>query len=169
DSLPWAAATDRDDGSPRDPFADLPPLPDRFVFPRPPSGHVGVERQRRWPPSDAELRRRRAEQDQQEKAERAARALGVGPSHRHSAQKARTSERPNTVADPYIAPHHGESALGLTRTALCVEPRDGRLRVFMPPLYRIDAYLELVAAIEFTAKELGLPVQLEGYPPPRDP
>ncbi len=43
------------------------------------------------------------------------------------------------------------------RTALCAEPRDGRLYLFMPPLNRLDDYLELVAAIEATAARAALP------------
>ena len=67
------------------------------------------------------------------------------------------------------APAKGESAASLTRTALCAQPRDGVLYVFMPPLQSLDAYLELVAAIESSAVELDLRVVLEGYEPPSDP
>jgi uncharacterized protein (DUF2126 family)/transglutaminase-like putative cysteine protease len=55
------------------------------------------------------------------------------------------------------------------RTALAVEPRDGKLCVFMPPVERLEDYLELIEAAEATAAELGTPIRLEGYPPPHDP
>ncbi len=66
-------------------------------------------------------------------------------------------------------PGRFESAGQITRTAMCAQPRDGRLYIFMPPLERLEDYLELVAAVEATAAELRLPVVLEGYEPPRDP
>ena len=53
-------------------------------------------------------------------------------------------------------------------TALCVEAREGRLYIFMPPLTSLEHYLELVAAIEATAENLAMPVVMEGYEPPRD-
>ncbi|MDM0058105.1 transglutaminase family protein [Variovorax fucosicus] len=82
-------------------------------------------------------------------------------------------------------PLRGESAHWVTRTALCVEVRDPRrangpaaeklgsasgvLYVFMPPLKRLEDYLDLVAAVEATAAQLGVKIVMEGYPPPRDP
>ena len=55
------------------------------------------------------------------------------------------------------------------RTALTVEVRDGRLCVFLPPVASLDDYLELIAATEASAKQIGKPVHVEGYPPPHDP
>jgi len=82
-------------------------------------------------------------------------------------------------------PSRNESAHWITRTALCVEVRDPRrasgpkaeavgvksgvLYVFMPPLEKLEDYLDLLAAIEATAEELKIKLVLEGYPPPRDP
>jgi uncharacterized protein (DUF2126 family)/transglutaminase-like putative cysteine protease len=57
----------------------------------------------------------------------------------------------------------------LIRTAMCVEARGGKIHIFMPPLHSLEHYVELVAAIEETAKEQSVPVILEGYEPPRDP
>ena len=83
------------------------------------------------------------------------------------------------------APGRFESAGGITRTALCVEARDPRrangpaaegkgkasgvLYVFMPPLEKVEHYLELLAAVEAACEDTGYKIVLEGYPPPRDP
>jgi len=55
------------------------------------------------------------------------------------------------------------------RTAMTTEVRDGKLCVFMPPVAWFEDYLELLVVVEETARELGLPLQIEGYPPPPDP
>jgi uncharacterized protein (DUF2126 family)/transglutaminase-like putative cysteine protease len=58
---------------------------------------------------------------------------------------------------------------GSVRTALCVEPRDGRLCVFMPPTETAADYLDLLAAVEDAALDCDTTVHIEGYPPPYDP
>jgi uncharacterized protein (DUF2126 family) len=102
-----------------------------------------------------------------------------------SAAASAQSTRQVEPAEFARVPQQKESAHWITRTALCVEVRDPRrasgpkaeavgtksgvLYVFMPPLERLEDYLDLLSAIEATAKELGVQMVLEGYPPPRDP
>lgn len=66
------------------------------------------------------------------------------------------------------APAEAEDPVWLIRTALCVEPRDGIVHVFLPPMSHLEHYLELVGSLEKTAQELHIPILIEGYPPPRD-
>ena len=61
------------------------------------------------------------------------------------------------------------SSVPVIRTALVVEPRDGTLNIFMPPVGSSEAYVDLVTAIETVAEATEIPVRLEGYPPPNDP
>ncbi len=63
----------------------------------------------------------------------------------------------------------GTPGAGYARSAMAIEPRDGRLCVFMPPVTEVEAYLDLLLAVEDTCEELGLHVQIEGYDPPGDP
>lgn len=76
----------------------------------------------------------------------------------------------STVDNPADrAPDEDESASWVIRSALCIEVREGRLYVFMPPTRRVEDYLNLVKAVETTAAELACPVVIEGYTPPDDP
>ena len=57
----------------------------------------------------------------------------------------------------------------LIRPALCVQVREGRLHIFLPFVPVLADYLDLVAAVEDTAKFLNKPVWVEGYTAPYDP
>jgi uncharacterized protein (DUF2126 family) len=70
---------------------------------------------------------------------------------------------------PQDLPVVGRGEPGVVRTALTVEPRGGLLHVFLPPLYSAEDWIDLAAAIEATAREVGRKVFLEGYLPPSDP
>lgn len=58
--------------------------------------------------------------------------------------------------------------IDVPHTALCIEPREGRLHLFLPPLTHLEHYLDLVASVEAVAEALAMPVRLEGYEPPKD-
>jgi uncharacterized protein (DUF2126 family) len=81
----------------------------------------------------------------------------------------RPATAPQALAEAAPAPAPGQSAAGIARTAVCAEARGGVLYVFMPPLARLEDYLQLVGAVEATAKALKQPVVVEGYEPPADP
>ncbi|WP_417226679.1 DUF2126 domain-containing protein [Amphritea sp.] len=56
----------------------------------------------------------------------------------------------------------------VVRTTLCIEPRNGCLYLFLPPLEHLEHYIALIELIEDTAAELELPVVIEGYEAPKD-
>jgi uncharacterized protein (DUF2126 family) len=62
-----------------------------------------------------------------------------------------------------------ESAAWVARPAICVQAREGKLYIFMPPVEYVADYLDLIAAIEDTAAHLAMNIVIEGYTPPWDP
>ncbi|OLE80466.1 MAG: IMP dehydrogenase [Acidobacteria bacterium 13_1_20CM_2_65_9] len=141
DSLPWSAPGDLLTIDELDPFAPRAPLPVEGVARRPsdPQSAAGPRPGFHGVPDPAVQSR-------------------VGSGDRRPAD--------DVTGHP---PSRGESAAGVVRSALCVEPRGGVLYIFMPPVQAIEDYLDLVAAIEATSRALGMRVLLEGYPPPSDP
>jgi uncharacterized protein (DUF2126 family)/transglutaminase-like putative cysteine protease len=154
DSLPWAAPTDRWHLIEQDPFS--PHLSTRAALPAAP--------------------------------------IAMQPRHISASPYATAA---TAAMASQAVPAKFKSDPSVVRTALCVEVRDpnrangpkaevealkkdeksveksgaksGVLYVFMPPLARLEDYLALVSAVEATARQLGLKIVLEGYPPPRDP
>ena len=53
-----------------------------------------------------------------------------------------------TLDPPVAAPAFPNEVFGTVRTAMAIEPRDGHLCVFMPPLYDAEDYAALTAAVE---------------------
>ncbi|MFO0949838.1 MAG: transglutaminase family protein [Isosphaeraceae bacterium] len=145
DSLPWASEGDLE----LEPFAERDPFAPRG--PLPPRGPVTLrQRPPRTPPGGVDTGGARTGEGQ-----------GRGPGE---GQGPWPDVRPEDARK--VAP--GVSAPWVVRTALCVEPREGRLHIFMPPQQYLEDYLELVEAVEATAGALGMPVIVEGYQPPHD-
>jgi uncharacterized protein (DUF2126 family) len=81
----------------------------------------------------------------------------------------RTQQPPDAGRTRPATPPGPTEIDGVVRTALTIEPRDGIICVFMPPLSRLEDYLALLAVVERTAAQTKCPVHIEGYPPPPDP
>jgi uncharacterized protein (DUF2126 family)/transglutaminase-like putative cysteine protease len=103
------------------------------------------------------------------------------PFARRDVLPSRPARKPERFAKPPVtddnqvdeergkAPEKGESAAWVSRPALCIQPREGKIFIFMPPVEYVADYLDLIAAIEDTAAHLKMPVIIEGYRLPFDP
>jgi uncharacterized protein (DUF2126 family) len=186
DSLPWVSKADYPYLIEQDPYASRDALPQATTLRAQYATPCRPARRRRWlcgPHHRRRLCRRRRGGGARPGPWAAARA-GPAPSRCWRGEIQRSHAQLST--DATRAPQRQESAHWITRTALCVEVRDpmrangpkaeaehggksGVMYVFMPPLARLEDYLDLVAAVEATAAELRMKIVLEGYPPPRDP
>ena len=161
DSIPWVAKSDYPYLHEEDPWADRGALPPRAEFGR-----------QRFVPGGQTPRNPQGYREQR-----------LDPTPLRQAPEGSGGDRPGDFGDedgertPFdltrpartdLAPAKGQSATWIVRTALCVEPRGGVLRVFMPPTQYLEDYLDVVAAVEDTAADLKMPVLLEGYAPPTD-
>ena len=151
DSLPWTNERDELQLATRDPFTPLELLPD---FSRNGWHGAALRSSSRTGPSSIALQTRHQE---------------ATPGDSPTASAATLPRHAPLPSDPKTAIHAAQAKPSLVRTALCVEPRQGTLHVFMPPMARAEDYLDLVAIVEATAAETGLCVRIEGYPPPHDP
>ncbi|MDB5892409.1 MAG: dehydrogenase [Polaromonas sp.] len=76
---------------------------------------------------------------------------------------------PQRANGPKARKEADAKAAGKTRVEGGDKGEKGALYIFMPPMERLEDYLDLLAAVESTAQTLTLKIVLEGYPPPRDP
>jgi uncharacterized protein (DUF2126 family) len=152
DSIPWVAEKDYPWTRPQDPSQKLPALPkelahqQRFVAGAPAARGAGQ------PPAGLPTAGQR-----------------LRDSRSRGENEAAAAHRAARLDDPARRPAVGESAPWIVRTAICVEPRQGRLHVFMPPVETTEDYLHLVAGIETAVTEMGVPIIIEGETPPKDP
>jgi uncharacterized protein (DUF2126 family) len=178
DSLPWSEEGELDRIETHDPSDRLPPLPERKILADPAhdllAGAIRTGLTREQPCAETDEVKAAITRSGGSHALARERKSDAPP--RESRQHAPLPMRPHAEpraesisSEPASIRNSGRPLVGVLRTALCVEPREGRLRVFMPPVRRMEDYLELVTAVEETASELGLPVHIEGYAPPHDP
>ena len=139
ESLPWADPAHIPYQTERDPFSVRPPLPP----------HPSRDRQDRLRVTDS-----------------AAYSLGIYDQISGHAGPGRVV--PQDRNWDREKPKPGREEPGLVRTAMAVEARGGHIHVFFPPLYEAEDWIDLAAAIEATAEEMGRKVFLEGYAPPSD-
>ena len=159
-ALPWVAPAAYPYNYPADPAAATAtaPLPDF---------HLGVARRRAE--LQAEIDRLAAEEAATEAAERAALIPATSPEHaQKSTRSAADTQTAQAQARQTQTAQGADPSGAHVRTAIAIEPRDGRLCLFMPPCDALEDYLDLIAAAELTAAELGLPIHIEGYAPPHD-
>ncbi|HVE10213.1 MAG TPA: transglutaminase family protein [Paraburkholderia sp.] len=178
DSLPWVAAGDYPWHHAHDPFDEPTPLRSAAQLRMQYAGAAGQ------PHGYANAQGRAGAG---EGGYAAAERIATTTSGLHDGSAAHGAPGSSTAFDEAPMPARGESAASLLRTALCVEARNparaagpqaeaksfgsshALLHVFMPPLTVLDDYLDLLAAVEATARDLDMKVVIEGYPPPRDP
>src|SRR5262249_51422486 len=136
DSLPWSPPAESHQLYPVDPWAARGPLP-RYDYDSSRNGDGGSHRELTngsgWYggsyQSPAIIRRQFAEVSGSGGAE-AATAIADRPQQAPTTRWARSRSVPTVI-----------------RTAICVEPRDGKLHVFMPPVESAEDYIELAMTI----------------------
>ncbi|HEY4244045.1 MAG TPA: transglutaminase family protein, partial [Kofleriaceae bacterium] len=83
------------------------------------------------------------------------------PDPRRAPQPARIKDASRPSAAPAVR--------ATIRTAIAIEPRDGQLWIFLPPVSIGDDFVDLVAAVDRARAATGLAAHLEGYAPPPSP
>ena len=146
DSLPYLPEAELDKVPERNPFEPVSPL-------RSPTDQIGRRYSQLIKPAQAPQTLREQGGDPRAIAARYGRLTPADDSHQ--------GINPQIALPDDLHPD-------LVRTALCIEPREGRLYCFLPPLTHLEHWLDLALCLEDTAAELKMPIIIEGYEPPRD-
>ncbi|MES2363795.1 MAG: transglutaminase family protein [Pseudomonadota bacterium] len=186
DSVPWVSKTDYPYMIEADPFAPRDALPPTAVLAgryNLPAGSASAQRVEQYlarftkgvPPHHEARRVMQATTGEQGKLSQAAEPVNRLPNAFESAAwltrtalcvEVRDPQRANGPKDPKAKKEADAKASGQASVG---GGEKGALYIFMPPMERLEDYLDLLAAVEATAQSLGLKIVLEGYPPPRDP
>ena len=135
----------------RDPFASRPPLPERTIRRQARSGEMGE------PIGGAKVAGIRHDKTGNQRSWPLEEPLPSGYSWVIAPGAIQDFDPLRAIHTEYV------------RTAVTVEPRDGKLCIFLPPVPNAEAYIDLIAAVEETAADQGQPVHIDGYSPPSDP
>ncbi len=170
ESLPWSAPEDQVTDHERDPFAPRPPLSSARAPAHPfrqtdPRGNAGTRAGAAHSSGQTDLR---GDASGGVAGMRSRGGTGASPELLRSGRATSEAGTPGRMAVGAGTVGRGISAREVVRTALCVEPRNGFLHVFLPPLPGLEHFLDLISKIEASAKEVGTPVRIEGYSPPHD-
>ncbi len=90
------------------------------------------------------------------------------PDYPGEASYARAGPAPDPAGDPpravVVDPSETEA-----RTALVVQARDGVVYAYLPPLEKLEMFVELIGMLDRAVRRMQTAMVLEGYGPPPDP
>ncbi len=119
-------------------------------------------------PGYHEIRRRARSRLAEEVAETSIKSQSREENDKGARLVVMSEKRDVRTLEQAVAPPAPPAPPGIISTALCIEPRGGRLHIFMPPMATLEDFLDLVGLVESIAEERQQPVVIEGYLPPID-
>ncbi len=119
-------------------------------------------------PNYHEIRRRARSRLAEEVAETSIKSQSREENDKGAKLVVMSEKRDGRTLEQAVAPPAPQAPPGIINTALCIEPRGGRLHIFMPPMATLEDFFDLIGLVETIAEERQQPVVIEGYLPPID-